>query len=111
MYLDYSKLEFDAYGRPETPELVLKTLSGETLGILSGVHNLKFNVKFSEPSGMTFSIPSIINGERNPYYDKVTGRKIIYTKTYGVYVTMNPAIESDGIAETKTVTAYSLYTP
>lgn len=108
MYLDYSKLEFDAYGRPEVPELVLKTLSDRTLGILSGVHNLKFNVKFSEPSEMTFTIPSVIDGKRNPYYDSVTGRKIIYTDTYGVYVTMNPTVESDGIAETKSVKAYSL---
>lgn len=108
MYLDYSKLEFDAYGRPEVPELVLKTLSNRTLGILSGVHNLKFNVKFSEPSEMTFTIPSVIDGKRNPYYDSVTGRKIIYTDTYGVYVTMNPTVGSDGIAETKSVKAYSL---
>lgn len=108
MYLDYSKLEFDAYGRPEAPELMLKTLGNKPIGILSGVHGLKFHIKFSEPSEMTFSIPEVISGSKNPLYDSVTGRKIIYTKNYGVYVTMNPKTETDGISGIKTITAYSL---
>ena len=31
MYLDYSKLEFDANGLPETPQLVLKTLDRKSV--------------------------------------------------------------------------------
>ena len=37
MYLDYSKLEFDADGIPETPELVLQTMSEKVIGIIPGV--------------------------------------------------------------------------
>lgn len=108
MYLDYSKLEFDIYGRPEVPELVLKTLSESTLGVLSGVHNLKMNIKFSEPSEISFDIPSVIDGMPNPLYKSVTGHKLIYTKNYGVYVTMNPTTNDDGISSIKSVKGYSI---
>ena len=80
MYLDYSKLEFDRDGNPETPELVLKTLGDKMVGVIPGVHNLKMNIKFSEPSEISFDIPSIIDGRPNPLYDDVTGYKQIYTK-------------------------------
>lgn len=108
MYLDYSKLKFDKCGQPETPELILQTLSGETITALSGVHDLKINIKFSEPSEMSFVLSSSIDGMPTPHYEDVTGRKLIYTKDYGIYVTMNPATASDGTSETKTVKAYSL---
>ena len=47
MYLDYSKLEFDDNGLPETPELALKTLGDKMVGVIPGVFNLRLNIKFS----------------------------------------------------------------
>lgn len=108
MYLDYSKLEFDANGIPETPELVLKTMSEETIGVIPGVNNLTINVKFSEPSEITFDVPAVIDGEPNWIYEHLSGHKIIYTKHYGIYLLMNPSIEADGIAENKHIKAYSI---
>lgn len=108
MYLDYSKLEFDADGIPETPELVLQTMSEKVIGIIPGVHNLKLNIKFSEPSEMSFDVPAVIDDEPNWIYDQLSGHKLIYTKHYGVYLLLNPTIESDGIAETKHIQAYSI---
>lgn len=108
MYLDYSKLEFDAHGMPETPELVLKTLSGGTIGTVPGAHNIKLNVKLSEPSEISFDVPAIIDGERNWIYDRITGHMIIYTKHYGVYVILNPSTDADGISEIKHVKGYSI---
>ncbi len=107
MYLDYSKLEFDRNGLPETPQLVLKTLGDKMVGIIPGVYNLKLNIKFSEPSEISFDIPSVIDGEPNPLYDDVTGFKQIFTKCYGIYETMNPSTEADGIMEVKHVQGYS----
>lgn len=108
MYLDYSKLEFDSNGNPEVPELLLKTMGEEGIGVIPGVHNLKLNVKFSEPSEMEFDIPSVIDGEPNWIYDKVSGYKLISTNCYGVYVTMCPTTSADGISEIKHVKAYSI---
>lgn len=107
MYLDYSKLEFDGNGMPETPELVLKTLGDKTVGVIPGVFNLKVNIKFSEPSEISFDIPSVIDGKPNPLYDDVTGYKQIYTKCYGVYETLNPSTIADGIREIKHVKGFS----
>lgn len=66
MYLDYSKIEFGKDGAPEMPELVLKTLGGNTIGIIPGVFNLKMNIKFSEPSEISFDISAKIDGADNP---------------------------------------------
>lgn len=108
MYLDYSKLEFDKDGRPEMPVLLLQTKAGNTIGTLSNVANLTVNVKFSEPSELSFDIAAYSDGQRTPYYDDVTGYKIIRTKTYGVYIIMNPEVVGDGMEETKSVKAYSI---
>ena len=108
MYLDYSKLSLDATGNPETPELILKTMDGRTIGVIPGAHNLQANIKFSEPSEMTFDVPALIDGSPNWIYDRLTGHKVIYTEHYGVYVTMNPEEESDGITTVKHMKAYSI---
>lgn len=107
MYLDYSKLDIDANGLPEVPQLVLKTLGDKTVGVIPGVYNIKLNIKFSEPSEISFDIPSVIDGRPNPIYDDVTGYKQIYTKCYGIYETMNPTTEADGFQEVKHVKGYS----
>lgn len=107
MYLDYSKIEFDRDGNPEMPELLLKTLSDKVIGVISGVHNLKLNIKFSEPSEISFDVPAVIDGVENPIYKFLCGHKQIYTKHYGIYEIMNPKTSADGISDVKHVTGYS----
>ena len=108
MFLDYSKIEFESSGRPEVPELQLQTLSRDIIGILGGVSDLRFNIKFSEPSEISFTIPKVLDDGDNPLYGAVTGHRIIYTKHYGIYVIMNPETEADGISDMKQVRGYSL---
>lgn len=108
MYLNYSTIAFDSYDRAEAPELLLQTLGGKTIGILSNVFDLHLNVKFSEPSEMTFSIGAYSDGARTPYYDDISGFKVIYTKAYGVYLILEPEVVGDGKEEQKNITAYSL---
>lgn len=107
MYLDYSKIEFDKDGIPETPEIELRDLEDHSLGAISGVFNLKFNIKFSEPSEISFDVPAKIDGMPNPLYDDITGYKQLYTKCYGIYVAMNPSTEEDGISAVKHVRGFS----
>lgn len=108
MILDYSTLPFNEDGTPETPELVLKTMSEETIGVIPGVSNLKFSIKFTEPSLVEFDVPAVIDGERNWIYDKITGYKIIYTEHYGVYVIMNPDSKSNGVSDIKHIEGHSI---
>lgn len=108
MYLDYSKLPFDKDGIPETPTLVLKTLDGSTVGVIPGAHNITLNIKYAEPSEISFDVPAVIDEKTNWIYDQLTGYMVIYTEHYGVYITMNPNVESDGISDIKHITGYSL---
>ncbi len=79
-----------------------------TIGIIPGVFNLHLNIKFSEPSEISFDVPAVIDGEPNWIYDRLTGHKIVYTQHYGVYVIMNPSTESDGIYDVKHIEGYSI---
>lgn len=108
MYLDYSKLAFDKDGNPETPVLVLKTMGEDVIGPIPGAYNLTLNIKFAEPSEISFDVPAVIDGERNWIYDRLTGHKIVYTDTYGVYLVMNPSEESDGVRDVKHIQGYSI---
>lgn len=108
MKLNYAKLEFDSSGRPEVPELLLQTLSGASIGVLSGVTDLKFNIKFSEVSEMSFTIPAHSDGKPTPYYNDISGYKVLYTKHYGIYQIMQPVVTGDGISEVKEVKGYSI---
>ena len=48
MYLDYTQIAFDKFGRPEPPTLLLQTADERTIGTLPNVANLKITVNFSE---------------------------------------------------------------
>jgi hypothetical protein len=108
MILNYAQLPFRADGTPETPQLLLKTLGDEALGVLPGVSNLHLTVKFAEPSEISFDLAAVVDGERNWAFDTLTGYMLIWTEYYGVYVVMSPDTEADGIGETMHVTGYSI---
>ena len=108
MYLDYTQIAFDKFGRPEPPTLLLQTADERTIGTLPNVANLKITVNFSETSEISFDIPAYSDGVPTPLYDKVVGYKVIRTEHYGIFLLMKPEISGDGIEEIKSVTGYSL---
>ena len=108
MYLNYSKIKNDGFGKPEAPALRLQTKYGRNIGVLSNVANLKITVKYSEPSEITFDIAAYNDGVPTPFYDNVVGYKVIYTEHYGIYLLMNPETDGDGVEEVKHVKGYSI---
>lgn len=108
MYLDYTQIAFDKFGRPEPPTLLLQTADERTIGTLPNVVNLKITVNFSETSEISFDLPAYSDGVPTPLYDKVVGYKVIRTEHYGIFLLMKPEISGDGIEEIKSVTGYSL---
>lgn len=108
MFLDYAKIKLNKDGQPEQPVLRLRTLAGKELGVIAFASNVKFNINYSELSEIQFDVPYQTDGLLNPIYQMVTGLKMIYTDTYGVFITAKPQISGDGISETKHVTGYSL---
>ena len=108
MYLDYKNITFDRDGRPDTPELLLQTMTGEPIGTLSNVSDLRFNIKFSEPSELSFTISAYSDDIRTPYYNSVTGFRRIWTKHYGIFLILDPQVTGDGKEEKKEISAFSI---
>lgn len=70
--------------------------------------------KFNSYSEISFEIARVYNdlmtGETkvNPLYDKVEALRLIYVEGFGYFEIQGPELYSDGIKESKQVTAYSL---
>lgn len=108
MYLNYSKIKNDGFGKPEMSVLRLQTKYGRNIGVLSNVSNLKITVKYSEPSEISFDIAAFNDDIPTPFYDNVVGHKVVYTEQYGIYLLMNPETDGDGVEEVKHVKGYSI---
>jgi len=108
VYLNYSKIKNDGFGKPEAPLLRLQTKYGRNIGILSNTSNLKITVKYSEPSEISFDVAAYHDGTPTPFYNGIVGYKRVYTENYGVYLLMNPETEGDGVEEVKHVKGYSI---
>lgn len=69
--------------------------------------------KFNAYSELNFEISrkylNIITGKNNPnpYYDFIEGVSLVYLEGFGYFEIQTPNLESDGIKESKEITAYS----
>lgn len=105
MYLDYTKIKS---GQKKQPMLRLRTLAGKELGTIPFVHDLAFEINYSDISTIQFTTPYKVNGMLNPLYAALTSFKVVYTEELGIYVLASPQKTGDGVVEKKTVTGYSL---
>lgn len=105
MYLDYTKIKS---GQKKQPMLRLRTLAGKELGAIPFVHDLEFEINYSDVSTITFTTPHKVNGMLNPLYAALTSFKVVYTEEFGIYVLASPKKSGDGIEESKTIMGYSL---
>lgn len=81
----------------------LCTLDGKYLGTIDGVAGLQMNIRYAEPSEMTFEVD--VN---NKLYDKMVGLKMIDVGGYGKFVIKEPEESNNGIEQKKTIRCYSL---
>ena len=105
MYLDYSKLKS---GKIKQPTLRLQTLAGKELGVISGAHNLNFELNYADLSRIEFEVPRHSDGRINPVYHQLTSYKAVFTEQFGIYVLQRPNTTGDGVSEVKHITGYSL---
>ena len=103
MVIDFSKISID-----EKPVLLLKTLDGTTIQVLGHAFNITGDLSYNEISVLEFCIPSSVDGVEIPYYNDITGMKIIDLVGCGQFILVNPKEESDGVRKVKTCKAYSL---
>ena len=104
MYLKCKELSRTDIERP----LRLRTLDGRELGPIPFVYGVKFSINYTDLSEIEFTVPRMSDGLINPLYNAVTGHKMVYTDTMGIYILQSPKREGDGYAETKTVKGYSM---
>ena len=76
--------------------------------------DMSASLKFNSYSELTFTVPrtyiNMTTGETkvNPHYDKIEALRLIYLEGFGYFEIQDPEINSDGLREVKTVTAYGL---
>lgn len=108
MHLRYKDLASDIYGRPEIPVMTLQTMDRRNIGVISNATPPVLSIKLAEPSEISFDVAAYSDGVPTPHYDKITGHKILYTETCGIYLLLEPEVEGDGVEEVKHVKGYSI---
>lgn len=103
MVVDFSALDYQ-----EGPLLILRNLDGTPIQPLGYAYNVTAKLMYNEVSELSFEIPAYVNGQQVPYYDAVTGMRIVDLVGVGQFILSNPKTEADGIKEYKQCTAYSL---
>ena len=74
----------------------------------------KASLKFNTYSELSFEVSRVYNdmlqgfNKINPFYDKIESPRLILLENFGYFEIQGPELNSDGIKETKNVTAYSL---
>lgn len=84
--LKFDEIQRDAFGRIETPVLMLKKPHGAILGALGDFYALEMELKFNETSTMKFNYPKRNHGRRTMFYDNVVGDKLIQVDPYGIFI-------------------------
>ena len=76
--------------------------------------DMRASLKFNAYSELTFTVNrtymNMVTGETlvNPFYDRIQALRLIYLEGFGYFEIQEPEIFSDGIKETKNITAYGL---
>ena len=103
MVVDFNVIQ---YG--ERPTLILKNLDGTPIQLIVNAYDISCKLSYNEVSELSFVIPSIIDGEKFPGYDKIVGMRIIEWKGIGNFILINPSIVKNDSGESKQCKAYSL---
>lgn len=102
------KMNFSNVDMYDRPILILKKADGTPIGVLGNATDIEVNPNYNELSIMTFSLPASVDGEPTPFYNDVTGQKIIELKGIAQFAVSEPEESGDKINMHKSVKASSL---
>lgn len=97
--------DIDMYDRPI---LILKRADGTPIGVLGYAKNIEIDPNYNELSTLSFTLPAFVDGKSTPYYDMLTGQKIIELKGIAQFATYDPEESGDSMHKCKTIQARSL---
>lgn len=102
------KMNFANVDMHDRPILILKRADGTPIGVLGNATNVEINPNYNELSILSFTLPSSVNGVKTPFYDDVTGQKIIELKGIAQFAVTQPKESGDKVNMSKSVQANSL---
>ncbi len=114
MEVDTVKLPFDILTKNYTrPRVYLCETDKQIICELETI-DMRASLKFNAYSELTFTVNrtymNMVTGETlvNPFYERIQALRLIYLEGFGYFEIQEPEIFSDGIKETKNITAYGL---
>lgn len=110
MIIDFKSIGFDHYGNVESPTIKLKTLDHKVIGFIANARDISPTFRFNDVSEISFKVPKMLVGTDAPlpFYDRVTGNKLIELEGFGDFYLVKADESTDGIEDYKTCVAYSL---
>ncbi|MGL5689566.1 MAG: hypothetical protein ACRDD8_01995, partial [Bacteroidales bacterium] len=96
-------VNFDAYGRIDTPPITLMNPTGEELGSLNNALDINVSLNFNTLSEIQMRVPQTI-----PCYGLVTMLRYIKVEGLGQFVIVQCGEEGDGVTKYKNVVASSI---
>jgi len=105
--VNLSALHAAANGGIEPAYLILKTMHGKTIGLITQHIDLQLELKFIDDSKISFKIPAYDGEEPTALYDELISMRKIEVPTIGTFVLDEPKTEGDGLKEVKEITGYS----
>ena len=103
MVVDFSNINYQ-----ERPLLILKNASEQVLGYLGYAKNRELELNYSSVSTLRFELPAEVDGKPVPFYDDVTGLRIVEIPHIGQFIINQPEDSGNETHREKSVEAYSL---
>ena len=103
MVVQFANIDMD-----ERPILILKRADETPIGVLGYATNVEFDPKYNELSILSFKLPAVVDGVNVPFYDEVTGQRIIELKGIGQFRVSTPKETGDKVTRHKEIEAQSL---
>ena len=101
-------VNFSNIDQNDRPILILKRADGTPIGVLGYAADVELDAHYNELSVLNFRLPAYVDGKEVPFYDELTGLKIVELKDIAQFVLNKPVESGDAINVSKQVEAYSL---
>lgn len=101
-------VNFSNIDQHDRPILILKRADETPIGVLGYAVDVELDAHYNELSVLNFRLPAYVDGVEVPFYDELTGFKIIELQGIAQFVLDKPVESGSAQNVSKSVSAYSL---